>query len=96
MAPGPQVLLADLPAAIRHSGPAAPEPELEWTRALAEWARRQLESGSPELLASAKRTLERVLFEEALKHSGGDRQQAARRLGCGRNTLTRKLGPKRR
>ena len=41
-------------------------------------------------------SLEQVLFDEALKVTGGDRQQAAKRLGCGRNTLTRKLGPKKR
>jgi two-component system, NtrC family, nitrogen regulation response regulator GlnG len=96
MAPGPQVLLADLPEEVRRADPASPVNEIGWTRSLAEWARRQLESGAPDLLETAKEALEQVLFDEALRQTGGDRQQAARRLGCGRNTLTRKLGPKRR
>lgn len=36
-------------------------------------------------------TIERALIERALQESGGHRQQAAKRLGWGRNTLTRKL-----
>jgi two-component system nitrogen regulation response regulator GlnG len=31
------------------------------------------------------------LIEVALRHTGGHKQEAARRLGWGRNTLTRKL-----
>ena len=34
---------------------------------------------------------ERVLIDAALRHSGGLRHEAARLLGWGRNTLTRKL-----
>ena len=34
---------------------------------------------------------ERVLIEVALQQTGGRRQDAARLLGWGRNTLTRKL-----
>ena len=34
---------------------------------------------------------ERILIGTALAHTGGRRQEAARLLGWGRNTLTRKL-----
>jgi Response regulator containing CheY-like receiver, AAA-type ATPase, and DNA-binding domains len=34
---------------------------------------------------------ERILIQVALEHTGGRRQDAARLLGWGRNTLTRKL-----
>ncbi|MDH3640444.1 MAG: nitrogen regulation protein NR(I), partial [Gammaproteobacteria bacterium] len=34
---------------------------------------------------------ERVLIESTLHYTGGHRQDAARRLGWGRNTLTRKI-----
>jgi len=55
------------------------------------WARRALESGQPDLMASVRGDLESVLFEIALEHTGGKRVEAARLLGVGRNTLTRKL-----
>jgi two-component system nitrogen regulation response regulator GlnG len=94
MAPGSQILLADLPDEIRNAEPVSFE--AAWLKPLADWARQQLDAEKPDLLEQAKASLEQVLFDEALKLTGGDRQQAARRLGCGRNTLTRKLGPKRR
>ncbi|WP_150141325.1 helix-turn-helix domain-containing protein, partial [Candidatus Enterovibrio escicola] len=34
---------------------------------------------------------ERILLREALKHTRGHKQKAAKLLGWGRNTLTRKL-----
>ena len=37
-----------------------------------------------------------TLLAAALEHTGGHRGEAAARLGLGRNTLTRKLGPGRR
>lgn len=95
MAPGAQVLSGDLPEEVRRSE-AAPASEAAWLKPLADWARQQLDLDQPDLLESAKASLEQVLFDEALKVTSGDRQQAARRLGCGRNTLTRKLGPKKR
>jgi two-component system nitrogen regulation response regulator GlnG len=95
MAPGANIQSGDLPEEVRRSE-GAPAGEAGWLKPLAEWARLQLELGQPDLLEAAKASLEQVLFDEALKVTSGDRQHAARRLGCGRNTLTRKLGPKKR
>ncbi len=39
----------------------------------------------------ARTALEQALFEVALDHTGGKRIEAAKLLGVGRNTLTRKL-----
>jgi len=36
------------------------------------------------------------LLETALDHTEGHRQQAAEKLGLGRNTVTRKLGVRRK
>jgi two-component system nitrogen regulation response regulator GlnG len=43
------------------------------------------------LLDDALPEFERTLIREALKHTRGGRQEAAKLLGWGRNTLTRKL-----
>jgi len=45
----------------------------------------------PEILDSAVPTFERIMIESALKYTGGRRQEAAKLLGWGRNTLTRKI-----
>ncbi len=95
MAPGSQILSGDLPEEVRRSEQGSGI-EPGWQKPLADWARQQLDLETPDLLETAKASLEQVLFDEALKVTGGDRQQAAKRLGCGRNTLTRKLGPKKR
>jgi two-component system, NtrC family, nitrogen regulation response regulator GlnG len=64
----------------------------EWSRGLEHWAERELAStsGSP-LLQSALPEVERTLIRAALKKARGHRQEAAKLLGCGRNTLTRKM-----
>ena len=47
-------------------------------------------------MAQARERFDRALLEAALEHTGGRRAEAAARLGLGRNTLTRKLGPGRK
>ncbi len=77
-----------------RSGPAAgPEP---WDRALGAWARQRLAEGATGLHAEARERLDTVLLEAALAFTDGHRADAAARLGLGRNTVTRKLGPGRR
>ena len=66
-----------------------------WDDALAAWARERLAAGEPDLHAQARERLDQVLLDAALEHTGGRRSEAAARLGLGRNTLTRKLGPRR-
>ena len=43
------------------------------------------------MLVEAVPRFERILIDVALAHTGGRRQEAAKLLGWGRNTLTRKL-----
>lgn len=62
-----------------------------WSQALAGWAIGRLASGETPLLDDALPEFERTLIREALKAAHGGRQEAARLLGWGRNTLTRKL-----
>jgi two-component system nitrogen regulation response regulator GlnG len=64
----------------------------EWSLGLENWAEQELasQSGGP-LLQSALPEVEKTLIRVALKKAGGHRQEAAKLLGCGRNTLTRKI-----
>ncbi len=88
LAPGREIGVEDLPADI---GAAEPDPPDEWQQALAAWAARQSTGGEGALLDVALPQFERVLIRAALKRTHGHRQEAARLLGWGRNTLTRKL-----
>ena len=89
LAPGSEVLASDLPREIAAAEPSARA--AEWTAALAGWAERHVEDAEAPLLALAQPQFERVLIRAALKRTGGRRQDAAKLLGWGRNTLTRKL-----
>ncbi|HWF99103.1 MAG TPA: helix-turn-helix domain-containing protein, partial [Steroidobacteraceae bacterium] len=80
----------DLPPEIL-AGAGAAEGEADWEKALAGWADRQATDGKRPLLDVALPALERVLIRAALKRTQGHRQEAAKVLGWGRNTLTRKL-----
>jgi two-component system nitrogen regulation response regulator GlnG len=90
LAPGSEVHLADLPPEMAGTAAAAP-PESDWAAALADWAERHARNGGPPLLDAAQPQFERVLIRAALRRTEGHRQDAAKLLGWGRNTLTRKL-----
>ena len=92
LASGRVIGVADLPAGMRSD---ASPPREAWSTALASWAEQELAAGTPALHARARAELERVLFDAALAASQGHRQNAAKALGLGRNTLTRKLGSSR-
>jgi two-component system nitrogen regulation response regulator GlnG len=91
MAPGQEIRVEDLPEDLQgmHAEPAAAAGD--WQQLLRHWAQQQLASGKDHLLADALPAFERILIETALQYTGGRRQDAARLLGWGRNTLTRKL-----
>lgn len=63
----------------------------DWQVPLRIWARQQLSRGEVDILKQASMTLEKTLLDCALEATRGRKQDAARRLGWGRNTLTRKL-----
>jgi two-component system, NtrC family, nitrogen regulation response regulator GlnG len=90
-APGGTITGPDIPEEIggrlSHAGDMD-----EWSGALARWADRRLSGDVPvALVAEALPEFERVLIRRALERAQGHRQEAARLLGWGRNTLTRKI-----
>jgi two-component system nitrogen regulation response regulator GlnG len=88
MASGREVHLEDLPQDLRdqpitqHS---------DWENALRLWVNQCLARGESPILDRALPTFERILITVALEQTGGHRQEAAKLLGWGRNTLTRKI-----
>ena len=62
-----------------------------WEDALRLWLDTQLSSGVENVLNTLIPDMERIMIDVALKHTGGRKQDAARLLGWGRNTLTRKI-----
>ena len=93
MASGQEVLPHDLPPEI-HQQPVSIEKTAtsgDWQTLLASWADTQLQSGHNNILDDAIMSFERILLERALHYTHGHKQDAAKRLGWGRNTLTRKL-----
>src|SRR5689334_10618522 len=90
LAPGTQVQVEDLPHELTAATPSGPI-DADWARALASWADRHAMTGKKPLLDEALPEFERVLIRAALKRTQGHRQEAAKLLGWGRNTLTRKL-----
>jgi two-component system nitrogen regulation response regulator GlnG len=91
MASGKEIRIDDLPAELRQPASAARPAGESWESALKNWADHQLADGRDALLDEALPAFERVMIESALARTGGRRQDAARLLGWGRNTLTRKI-----
>jgi two-component system nitrogen regulation response regulator GlnG len=89
-APGREIKVADIPADL-GGVPGASKLQDEWTRQLTQWAERRLAAGETPLLDDALPEFERTLIRAALRQAQGGRQEAAKLLGWGRNTLTRKL-----
>jgi len=91
MAASHEVRMEDLPPEL-HGGPAGPQSErADWEAALRRWAGTRLADGAEGIATDAGERVERTLIELALNRTGGRRQEAARLLGWGRNTLTRKI-----
>lgn len=91
IAPGSEVRAEDIPADL--GGSASPElSSQDWTQALSQWAWRQFEAGGADaLLDIALPEFEAALIKAALQRAKGRKQDAARLLGWGRNTLSRKM-----
>jgi len=92
MASSHEIHVEDLPADARtNSSQAVGETEHDWRNALRRWAEAELQRGQQNLLGEATPLFESIMIETALEQTGGRRQEAAKLLGWGRNTLTRKI-----
>jgi two-component system nitrogen regulation response regulator GlnG len=87
LAPAAEIQVEDLPLEYHTRPPSS----TDWLQLLADWADRQVVSGKLAVLDGAQSQFERALIGVALRRTQGARGDAARLLGWGRNTLTRKL-----
>ncbi|MGI2261098.1 nitrogen regulation protein NR(I) [Shewanella sp. GXUN23E] len=94
MASGQEILPQDLPPELLESPVSVgkkPAVGGDWQDALRTLVEARLKAGETELLNELMPTFERIMLEAALEYTHGHKQDAARCLGWGRNTLTRKL-----
>jgi len=90
-APGAVISDPDIPEDLGGTA-GSRRAEDEWTQSLAYWAEKTLVGGQRQpLVAEALPAFEKTLIRIALAKAKGHRQEAARLLGWGRNTLTRKI-----
>lgn len=88
MSGGTELEVDDMPAQVRDEPRTV---EVDWESGLRQWANRQLNEGNTDLLGIAQPAVERILIKCALNKTQDRRQEAARLIGWGRNTLTRKI-----
>jgi two-component system nitrogen regulation response regulator GlnG len=92
MCPSNTIRLEDLPEELRASKPAqVPVVSGDWIDAAKADIIDRLSKGEPDIAKRVVSSVEKVLILQALEQTKGRRQDAAKLLGLGRNTLTRKI-----
>jgi len=92
MASGQEVHISDLPPELNEQeAPQQIGEPLLWQESLKQWADAQLRNGETNILGELLPEVEKIMLQSALKHTQGKKHEAAKLLGWGRNTLTRKL-----
>lgn len=91
MASGQEILLEDLPSELSQRSVQIPSQSTSWQAALSDWMDQELAQGRSAILDTAQPEFEKIMLERALIFTQGHKQDAAKKLGWGRNTLTRKL-----
>ena len=91
MAPSQLVRVDDLPPDLKQDASSEPTSAQGWQDALRLHLKKQFSQEQENILETLEPEFERILIETALEHTGRRKIEAARLLGWGRNTLTRKL-----
>lgn len=91
MASGQEILLEDIPSELKEVSTKSSSQVSSWQSSLSDWMDQELAQGNDAILDTAMPEFEKVLLKRALLFTQGHKQEAAKKLGWGRNTLTRKL-----
>lgn len=91
MAAGREVHIDDLPPELLQAKPEVIPTSGVWEDVFKQWVDGQLRKGDRNIAKEAIDQAESILITTALQFTRGRRQEAAKLLGYGRNTLTRKV-----
>ena len=91
MAPTQNVKLEDLPGEIISTEQSPQSQDDGWKSGFSQWLGEIYKSNSENMLEIIEPTLDKVMIDFALEKTGGKKQEAAKVLGLGRNTLTKKI-----
>jgi two-component system nitrogen regulation response regulator GlnG len=91
MAAGKDVHLDDLPPELLHVKTEASPVADGWEESFRQWVEQRVRRGDHNVAKEAIESAEGILITTALQVTRGRRQEAAKLLGYGRNTLTRKI-----
>lgn len=85
-----EFLTLDVPTATTNTNN-SPSQNYNWEQALANYASKCLQNGAERLLDDTTPRYERIMIKAALNQTKGRKKDAAKLLGLGRNTLSRKI-----
>ena len=91
MAPTQNVKLEDLPGEIISNDQPSQTPGDDWQSGFSQWLSEIYQSKAENMLEIIEPALDKVMIDFALEKTGGKKQEAAKVLGLGRNTLTKKI-----
>ncbi len=101
MVTGRDIQLVDLPQDILHSKNSqnknpnvtqdGERENVTWQSLLRTWVDNKLKQGEKDILSEAVPEFEKIMLEATLTFTGNHKQESAKLLGWGRNTLTRKI-----
>jgi len=91
MATGQEILIDDLPPELNETKSIEDVDRITWQQVFGLWMDEALNNGDSNILDSALPEFEKIALEHALTFTQGHKQEASKKLGWGRNTLTRKL-----
>jgi two-component system nitrogen regulation response regulator GlnG len=91
MAPTQNVKLEDLPTEI-ISNEQSPQTQInDWQNGFSQWLGEVYQSNPENMLETIEPELDKIMINFALEKTGGKKQEAAKVLGLGRNTLSKKI-----
>jgi len=92
VAVGKQVFMSDLPPDLLLTCSTYSDSQSsQWESIFRRWVQSQLQKSEPNVAKVAIESAEAILIETALEVTQGRREEAAKLLGYGRNTVTRKI-----
>ncbi|PCI08308.1 MAG: nitrogen regulation protein NR(I), partial [Gammaproteobacteria bacterium] len=92
MTSGQTVHISDLPTELLTENQTTHNKmDIDWKQSLHRKVQQQLISGESEIASQIMADVEKVLINAALQKTNGRKNDAAKLLGWGRNTLTRKI-----